>query len=274
MRKFKNVDFSYENKKVLDNINFEIPKDKRKIAILGENGSGKSTLFLLMNGILKKKSGQIFIDGEELDYSKKKLIEIRKKVGIVFQDPETQIIAPTVFQEMGFGLENIGIKEENIHEKIDTYLKKFNLFDKKEDLCHTLSYGQKKRLSIASIVAMEPQILVLDEPLVWIDPKNYNEIKDLLNEVSREGTTVIFSTHDVNFAYEFADYIYIVKDGKIVREGNKKEVFNSMEEIKKYNLDFPEILKIADFLEKNYSFNKEEFIEKYEKEVKNEGNNN
>jgi cobalt/nickel transport system ATP-binding protein len=202
------------------------------------------------------------------------LIEIRKKVGIVFQDPETQIIAPTVFQEMGFGLENIGIKEENIHEKIDTYLKKFNLFDKKEELCHTLSYGQKKRLSIASIVAMEPQILVLDEPLVWIDPKNYNEIKDLLNEVSREGTTVIFSTHDVNFAYEFADYIYIVKDGKIVREGNKKEVFNSMEEIKKYNLDFPEILKIADFLEKNYSFNKEEFIEKYEKEVKNEGNNN
>lgn len=202
------------------------------------------------------------------------MIEIRKKVGIVFQDPETQIIAPTVFQEMGFGLENIGIKEENIHEKIDTYLKKFNLFDKKEDLCHTLSYGQKKRLSIASIVAMEPQILVLDEPLVWIDPKNYNEIKDLLNEVSKEGTTVIFSTHDVNFAYEFADYIYIVKDGKIVREGNKKEVFNSMEEIKKYNLDFPEILKIADFLEKNYSFNKEEFIEKYEKEVKNEGNNN
>jgi cobalt/nickel transport system ATP-binding protein len=202
------------------------------------------------------------------------LIEIRKKVGIVFQDPETQIIAPTVFQEMGFGLENIGINEENIHEKIDTYLKKFNLFDKKEDLCHTLSYGQKKRLSIASIVAMEPQVLVLDEPLVWIDPKNYNEIKDLLNEVSREGTTVIFSTHDVNFAYEFADYIYIVKDGKIVREGNKKEVFNSMEEIKKYNLDFPEILKIADFLEKKYSFNKEEFIEKYENEVRNEGDNN
>lgn len=274
MIKFKNVDFFYEDKKVLDNINFEIPKDKRKIAILGENGSGKSTLFLLMNGILKKKSGQIFIDGEELDYSKKKLIEIRKKVGIVFQDPETQIIAPTVFQEMGFGLENIGIKEENIHGKIDTYLKKFNLLDKKQELCHTLSYGQKKRLSIASIVAMEPQILVLDEPLVWIDPKNYNEIKDLLNEISGEGTTVIFSTHDVNFAYEFADYIYIVKDGKIVKEGNKKEIFNSVEEIKKYNLDFPEILKIADFLEKKYSFNKEEFIEKYENEVRNERNNN
>lgn len=274
MIKFKNVDFFYENKKVLDNINFEIPKDKRKIAILGENGSGKSTLFLLMNGILKKKSGQIFIDGEELDYSKKKLIEIRKKVGIVFQDPETQIIAPTVFQEVGFGLENIGINEENIHKKIDTYLKKFNLLDKKQELCHTLSYGQKKRLSIASIVAMEPQVLVLDEPLVWIDPKNYNEIKDLLNEISGEGTTVIFSTHDVNFAYEFADYIYIVKDGKIVKEGNKKEIFNSMEEIKKYNLDFPEILKIADFLEKKYSFNKEEFIEKYENEVRNEGNNN
>ena len=154
MIKFKNVDFFYEDKKVLDNINFEIPKDKRKIAILGENGSGKSTLFLLMNGILKKKSGQIFIEGEELDYSKKKLIEIRKKVGIVFQDPETQIIAPTVFQEMGFGLENIGINEENIHKKIDTYLKKFNLFHKKQELCHTLSYGQKKRLSIASIVAL------------------------------------------------------------------------------------------------------------------------
>ena len=104
------------------------------IGILGRNGSGKSTLFLLMNGILKKKSGQIFIDGEELDYSKKKLIEIRKKVGIVFQDPETQIIAPTVFQEIGFGLENIGIKEQDIHKKIDTYLKKFNLFHKKQGI--------------------------------------------------------------------------------------------------------------------------------------------
>lgn len=274
MIKFKNVDFFYEDKKVLDNINFEIPKDKRKIAILGENGSGKSTLFLLMNGILKKKSGQIFIDEEELDYSKKKLIEIRKKVGIVFQDPETQIIAPTVFQEIGFGLENIGIKEQDIHKKIDTYLKKFNLLDKKQELCHTLSYGQKKRLSIASIVAMEPKILILDEPLVWIDPKNYNEIKKLLNEISEEGTTIIFSTHDVNFAYEFADYIYIVKDGKIVKEGNRKNVFNSVEEIRKYNLDFPEILKIADFLEKKYSFDKETFIKQYENEVKNEGNNN
>ncbi|MBN1467645.1 MAG: ABC transporter ATP-binding protein [Fusobacteriaceae bacterium] len=274
MIKFKNVDFFYEDKKVLDNINFEISKDKKKIAILGENGSGKSTLFLLMNGILKKKSGQIFIDGEELDYSKKKLIEIRKKVGIVFQDPETQIIAPTVFQEIGFGLENIGIKEQDIHKKIDTYLKKFNLLDKKQELCHTLSYGQKKRLSIASIVAMEPKILILDEPLVWIDPKNYNEIKKLLNEISEEGTTVIFSTHDVNFAYEFADYIYIVKDGKIVKEGNRENVFNSVEEIRKYNLDFPEILKIADFLEKKYSFDKETFIKQYENEVKNEGNNN
>lgn len=265
MIKFENINFAYEkNREVLKNINFHIKKGK-KIAFLGENGSGKSTLFLLMNGILKASSGDIQIDREKLLHKKDVLTNIRKKLGIVFQDPETQIIAPTVLQEMAYGLQNLEIPRAEIETIVDSALEEVGLSQCKTKLCHTLSYGQKKRLSIASIFAMNPDIIVLDEPLVWLDPKNYNKVIELLEEKVKSQKTIVFSTHDVNFAYNFADYIYVLKNGEIIKEGDKEEVFKCEKEIKELNLDFPEVLKIANFIEKNYGIDKEEFLTKYEK---------
>lgn len=264
MIKFENISFAYDkNNEVLKNINFHIKKGK-KIAFLGENGSGKSTLFLLMNGILQTSKGSIYIDQEKLLYNKKTLTNIRKKLGIVFQDPETQIIAPTLMQEMAYGLQNLGIDREKTEKKVEDSLEEVGLGGCKEKLCYTLSYGQKKRLSIASIFAMNSHIIVLDEPLVWLDPKNYNKVIELLENKAKCEKTIVFSTHDVNFAYNFADYIYVLKNGEIVKEGNKQEVFSCEKEIKELNLDFPEVLKIANFMEKNYGIDKEEFLGKYE----------
>lgn len=268
MVKFENIEFAYEkNRNILKNINLHIKKGQ-KIVFLGENGSGKSTLFLLMNGILKASHGEIYIDNEKLINKKEVLKNIRKKLGIVFQDPETQIIAPTIMQEMAYGLENIGICKDEVEEIIDKNLKEVGLFEHKDKLCHTLSYGQKKRLCIASIFAMNPDIIVLDEPLVWLDPNNYNKVIGLLEEKVKQDKTIILSTHDVNFAYNFADYIYILKNGEIVKEGNKHEIFQWEKELEDFKLDFPEVLKIANLINKHYGIEKEDFLNKYNENTK------
>lgn len=269
MIKFENVDFSYEKgNNILNNINIHIKKGK-KVAFLGENGSGKSTLFLLMNGILKAHRGEIYINGEKLLNKKEALKNIRKQIGIVFQDPETQIIAPTIMQEMAYGLQNMGVEKNKVEEIVNKALEEVGLLAQKDKLCHTLSYGQKKRLCIASIFAMNPEIIILDEPLVWLDPENYNKVIELLEEKTNQGKTIIFSTHDVNFAYNFADYIYILKDGHIVKEGNKHEIFQYEKELKEFKLDFPEVLKIANIINKHYGIEKEDFLNKYNENTKN-----
>lgn len=265
MIKFENIEFAYNKEKnTLKNINFHIQKGK-KIAFLGENGSGKSTLFLLMNGILKTSSGEIFIEGEKLEYTRQNLIKIRKKLGIVFQDPETQIVAPTVFQEVAYGLQNLGIERELIEVLIDKALEEVGLKEHKNRLCHKLSYGEKKRVTIASILAMNPEIIVLDEPLVWLDPHNKNKVIAILKEKVKEEKTIVFSTHDVNFAYEFADYIYILKNGEIVKEGLPNEIFNDEKLIKDTNLEFPEVLNIMKFMNGKFDYNAESFLDEYRK---------
>ena len=269
MIKFENVDFFYEKgNNILNNINIHIKKGK-KVAFLGENGSGKSTLFLLMNGILKAHRGEIYINGEKLLNKKESLKNIRKQIGIVFQDPETQIIAPTIMQEMAYGLQNMGVEKNKVEEIVNKALEEVGLLAQKYKLCHTLSYGQKKRLCIASIFAMNPEIIILDEPLVWLDPQNYNKVIELLEEKTKQGKTIIFSTHDVNFAYNFADYIYILKDGHIVKEGNKHEIIKNKKELKEFKLDFPEVLKIANIINKHYGIEKEDFLSKYNENTKN-----
>ena len=252
MIKFENVDFSYEKgNNILNNINIHIKKGK-KVAFLGENGSGKSTLFLLMNGILKAHRGEIYINGEKLLNKKEALKNIRKQIGIVFQDPETQIIAPTIMQEMAYGLQNMGVEKNKVEEIVEKSLEEVGLLVQKDKLCHTLSYGQKKRLCIASIFAMNPEIIILDEPLVWLDPQNYNKVIELLEEETTQGITIVFSTHDVNF-----------------KEGNKHEIFQYEKELKEFKLDFPEVLKIANIINKHYGIGKEDFLSKYNENTKN-----
>ena len=258
MLKLENICFSYDNKNtVLHDISLEISKGKR-IVFLGENGSGKSTLFLIMNGVMKANKGNIYLNGEKISYNEKSLNKLRKKVGIIFQDPDTQIFAPTVFQEVAYGLENLGYSREVVEEKVNETLKSLELEHLSDRPCHHLSYGQKKRVSIAGIVTMEPDILILDEPTVWLDIKNVKKVKKILEKLYQKGKTTIISTHEIEFAYEMGDYIYILDKGKIVKQGTKNEIFADYEFLKNINLDIPLKYKFEKFLkEKNISM--EEF---------------
>lgn len=249
MLRLENIYFSYEkNNEILKNISLKIEKGQ-KIVFLGENGSGKSTLFLLMNGVLEASKGNIFLDDEKIIYNEKNLNKLRKKVGIIFQDPDTQIFAPTVFQEIAYGLENLGYSREKVEKKVMETLEQLNLEHLSERPCHHLSYGQKKRVSIGSIVAMEPEILILDEPTVWLDLKNIKKVKNILDKLYKKGKTIIISTHEIDFAYEMGDYIYIIDKGEIVKEGTREEIFSDVNFLKKINLDVPKEYKIKKFLE-------------------------
>ncbi len=248
MLKLENICFSYEKQnKILKNISLDIKKGKKTV-FLGENGSGKSTLFFLLNGLLKPDSGEIYFNGEKLKYKKKDLENLRKKVGIVFQDPEVQIFAPTVYQEIAYGLQNLNYSNEKIEEKINEINVELNMKKLLEKPCHHLSYGQKKRVTIASILAMEPEILVLDEPTAWLDFKNIKITLEMIENLCKRGKTLVISTHDIDFAYEVADYIYILNEGKIVKHGTRNEIFEDFKFLKKLNLDVPKILKVKEFL--------------------------
>ena len=264
MVKLENVSFSYEDgTKALKNVTLNIEKGKKTV-FLGENGSGKSTLFLIINGLLKASEGDIYLEGKKVIYRKKNLEELRRKIGIVFQDPEIQMFAPMVFQELAYGPENLGYSRETVEENVNRAIKEMNIEDLKERPCHHLSYGQKKRVSIASITAMEPELLILDEPTAGLDSKNTRGVLDILNKLSGEGKTLVISTHDTDFAYEISDYIYILDEGEIVKQGNREEVFSDFEFLKKINLNIPNPLKFETYLkEKNididdyYTFLKE-----------------
>ena len=187
MLKLENITFSYDNEtEALKNVTLNIEKGKKTL-FLGENGSGKSTLFLIMNGLLKAQKGDIYFEGKKVKHKKKDLEELRRKVGIIFQDPEIQIFAPLVFQEVAYGPENLGYSEEKVEENVNRAMKEINIEELRDRPCHHLSYGQKKRVSIAAITAMEPELLILDEPTAWLDSKNTKRVSEILDNFSSEG---------------------------------------------------------------------------------------
>lgn len=221
----KDLTFKYSDGTIaLNNINIKIPRGK-KIAFLGANGAGKSTLFLHLNGILKPSSGEILFDGIDLKYSRKELQKLRQKVGIVFQDPDVQLFSANVYEEVSFGAVNLKLSKDKVKDRVEKALKDTNTYDLKDKPTHFLSYGQKKRVSIADILVMKPEVIILDEPTSSLDPKHSFMVENLLEEINNNGTTLILSTHDVDFAYSWADYIFVLKNGQVVGEGSPKEVF-------------------------------------------------
>lgn len=221
----KDLTFKYSDGTIaLDHINIKIPRGK-KIAFLGANGAGKSTLFLHLNGILKPSSGEILFDGTCFKYSHKELQKLRQKVGIVFQDPDVQLFSANVYEEVSFGAVNLKLPKNEVKDRVEKALKDTNTLDLKDKPTHFLSYGQKKRVSIADILVMKPEVIILDEPTSSLDPKHSFMVENLLEEINNSGTTLILSTHDVDFAYSWADYIFVLKNGQVVGEGSPKEVF-------------------------------------------------
>jgi cobalt/nickel transport system ATP-binding protein len=246
----KGVTFKYQDgTKALDNISIAIPGDG-KIAVLGPNGAGKSTLFLHFNGILEPDDGSIMHWGNEVAYEKGGLEELRKKVGIVFEDPNSQLFSGSIFEEISFGPKNMGLSDEEIKRRVRRTMRITGIEDISNKPTHLLSHGQKKMVAIASIIAMQPEVIIFDEPTAGLDPVRADRILGFLEELRERGVTVIMSTHDVDLAYSWADYVFLLNEGEKLAEGRTDEVFREKDLIEEANLKSPWVLQIYNLLAK------------------------
>ena len=243
--KAENLYFSYddENSHSLNGLSLEI-KRGHKVAFMGANGSGKSTFFLCCNGIHRPSSGTLYFNGEPIDYSKKGLLDLRAKVGIIFQDPDNQLFSASVYQEISFGILNLGVSEEKAKEEVEQVIDHLEITPFRHKPTHALSGGQKKQVSIADILVMHPQIIILDEPAAALDPKHTTMVNHIIDRLTDEGITVLMSTHDVNYALEWADDIFLFKDGKVLMQGTPIEVFSNQSALAETNLEQPAVLQL------------------------------
>ena len=238
----------------LDRANLSVEKGEM-VALLGPNGAGKSTLFLHFNGILKPKSGKMLLKGAPIKYDAKSLMEVRKTVGIVFQNSDDQLFAPTVKQDVAFGPLNLGLKDEEVEKRVKEALKEVGMEGFENKPPHHLSGGQKKRVAIAGILAMHPEIMVLDEPTAGLDPMGASKIMKLLYKLNKEGITIIISTHDVDLVPIYANKIFIMGKTKIVKSGTVEEVFSDVKTIRSANLRLPRVAHLIEVLNKKEGAN-------------------
>lgn len=260
MLEVKNLEYTYESgKKVLDGISLSTNNGAITM-VIGENGAGKTTLFKNILGLLKREKGDIIVDGEELRYDKKSLLNYRKNVTMVFQDPDNQIFYSNVFDDTAFTLRNLGFDEETVKERVDNALRSANAYELKEMPVHFLSYGQKKRVAIASAIALGAQYILMDEPTAGLDPVSIGILKKTIAGIAKNSSLLI-STHDMEFCYEMADYIYVVKDAKIIKEGSKYEIFKDEDVIKRANQELPLCVRVANALGVDFFDNNDQMIE-------------
>ncbi len=247
----ENLYYKYEENEIpsLNGVDLKIARGE-KIAFLGANGSGKSTFFLCLNGILRPDKGQVRLNGEPIDYSRRGLLSLREKVGIVFQDPDSQLFFADVYQEISFGILNMGVSEEEARREVDRIIERFGISSLKDRPTHALSGGQKKMVSIADILVMHPEVVILDEPAAALDAKHVEEVSRAVEDMTREGITVLMATHDIDYAYEWADRMVLMCEGKVLKEGTPQEVCADREALKKTNLTPPAVLTMFEALTK------------------------
>jgi len=222
-----------------------------RIALLGTNGSGKTTLLNHLNGILKPTSGKIFYEDKPLQYNAKSLLELRKRVGFVFQDPNDQLFAPTVKQDVAFGPLNLGQPVEEVKKIVDEALRTVGMAEFAEKPPHFLSFGQKKRVALAGVLAMQPEVIIMDEPTSNLDPRATSDILHLLLKLNKEKEiTLLLATHDVDMVPLFANKLFILGKGKLVSDGSPKELFSDTETIRNVNLRSPRITHLFEVLKK------------------------
>ena len=249
MLEVRNVKYSYNSDyQALKGVSLKVERGEM-IALLGKNGAGKSTLFLHLNGIYKPDEGQVFIDGEELKYDKKSLLKFRQKVGIVFQNPDDQIFAPTVEEDVAFGPLNLGLSMEEVQDRVEEALARVGMTGYEKTAPHHLSGGQKKRVAIAGILAMKPEVMVLDEPTAGLDPQGVVDLSKLLNELNEEGITILISTHEVDLVPNYANRVFVLVSGELIAEGTPKDIFSQPEILEKANLKVPIVTDLFQQLE-------------------------
>lgn len=234
--------------RAINNIDFEVDKGDF-VAILGHNGSGKSTLAKHINAILMPTEGTVWVKGMDTK-EEDKIWDIRQSAGMVFQNPDNQIIATVVEEDVGFGAENLGVPTEEIWERVETSLKAVGMLEYRKHSPNKLSGGQKQRVAIAGIMAMKPECIVLDEPTAMLDPIGRKEVIQTIKELNqKEKVTVLLITHYMDEVIH-ADKVIVMDDGNIVMQGTPREIFSRVDELKKYRLDVPQVTELAYELQK------------------------
>lgn len=238
------VEFRYPGgEPALQNFSLSLARGRRT-AVLGRNGAGKSTLFSLLNGIQKPKRGQVIFAGQPLRYDRRSLRELRRRVGIVFQDPDSQLFSACVREDVSFGPMNLELSREEVLRRVDRALDAVGLAAMTDRPTHALSHGQKKRVCIAGVLAMEPEVIILDEPTAGLDPAMTRELLTLLDELHRKGLTLILATHDVNLAYRWADDICILDEGRLAFQGNVETFIAHGHRLPELGLERPWVMDI------------------------------
>lgn len=228
----------------LKDLSLSVKKGKR-LALLGPNGAGKSTLFLHLNGTLRPDSGKVLLDGQPTDYSRKGLNAWRRRVGLVLQDADDQLFASTVFEDVSFGPLNLGLSDKEARARVEEALSALKIEELRDRPTHMLSGGQKKRAAIAGAIAMRPEVLLLDEPTAGLDHHAAVHLVALLERLSMQGMTLVFSTHDVDLALRLAEEVAIFNDGRIVRQGQTGEVLSDSDQLEPAHLQRPLLLEVA-----------------------------
>jgi len=248
----KNVTYEYEDEDTVHtavkNLSLNIEKGSFTV-ILGHNGSGKSTLAKMMNGLNKPTYGEVFVSGINTADEEHE-IDVKRKVGMVFQNPDNQLVASVVEEDVAFGPENLGLEPQEIRKRVDDALKAVDMYDFRQSTPHRLSGGQKQRVAIAGIIAMEPECIVLDEPTAMLDPKGRQEIVSTLIKLNKtKGITVILITHYMEEA-ENADRVVVMNDGEIIADGIPNDIFKNVEQLKAVGLDVPQTTELLYALQK------------------------
>lgn len=232
----------------LDHVDLEI-QPGQFIAILGHNGSGKSTLAKHINALLCPSEGELYVDGMDVT-DEANVLSVRKAAGMVFQNPDNQIVASVVEEDVGFGPENIGVPTGEIWDRVNRSLKSVGMTKYRTHSPNKLSGGQKQRVAIAGVVAMEPKCIVFDEPTAMLDPNGRKEVIATAHELNKQkGVTVLLITHYMEEVVD-ADYVYVMEKGNVVMQGTPREIFSRVDELKKYRLDVPQATLVADELRK------------------------
>lgn len=223
---FKLTDVFYrysDGTNALENCSLVVRRGTRT-AVLGDNGAGKTTMFLHLNGILRPNSGQVSCDGMPLDYSRGSMRKLRSRIGMVFQNPDSQLFSANVREDISFGPMNLGLDEMLVQKRVDEALLSVDMMDCADKPVHNLSYGQKKRVCIAGVLAMQPEIIVLDEPMAGLDAAMQEELTAILEQLHTSGMTIIIATHDLDFAYGWADEVIVMQTGRVVAQGDATEI--------------------------------------------------
>ncbi|MDR2518839.1 MAG: energy-coupling factor ABC transporter ATP-binding protein [Spirochaetaceae bacterium] len=229
----------------LNRLSLSIERGER-LALIGANGSGKSTLFLCLIGILKPAEGSICFEGKPVQRHKAGLLELRKKVGMIFQDPDAQLFCLDVYQEVAFGPSNLGWGRDMVKAKAEEAMRRTDVYHLRDKAPHFLSYGQKKRVAAASVLVMEPEALLFDEPTAGLDPQHAKEMMDFIGGLD---AAVCLSTHDMDLAFGWADRVAVLKDGNLLAQGDPPSVFKDAETLEKAALYQPMTLRLYRFMQ-------------------------